>query len=76
MLIKDLKSPYKELAELRRAQYGSERSALGNSFLWLATPEGDEFWRAVDIDCYPVIPLDSLAELAYKEQRELIFKLI
>lgn len=77
MLIKDLKSPYKELAELRRAQKGKvKEKSLRNSFVWGSTPEGHGFWQEVSKGRYPEIPLDSLDELAYRERRELIFKLI
>jgi hypothetical protein len=77
MFIKNLKSPYKELAELRKAQYGkTDKNSVRNSFVWEKTPEGYKFWSDVDRDYYPDIPLDSLDELGYREQKELIFKLI
>jgi hypothetical protein len=77
MLIKDLKSPYKELAELRRFLRGkTNKNLVRDSFVWESTPEGTEFWAKVSRGKYPIIPLDSLAELVYREQRELIFKLI
>lgn len=77
MLIEDLKSPYKELAELRRAKEGKvKEKSLRNSFVWGSTPEGHDFWSDVERGLDPDIPLDSLAELVYREQRELIFKLI
>jgi AAA15 family ATPase/GTPase len=75
MKIKRLKSPYKELAMLRREQFGNtNKSFLTSSFVWCDTPEGDRFWDELDNGHYPDIPLDSLIELNTESQTELIFK--
>jgi hypothetical protein len=59
MKISELKSPYKELAELRK---DSSQELIGY-FSWSDTPEGHYFWRDVDNGKYPPIPAESLKEL-------------
>ena len=62
MVISELKSPYKELAELRRNNRYSIESLI-DAFTWGETPEGYNFWDDVDEGHYPPIPTESLKEL-------------
>lgn len=61
MRISELKSPYKELAELMRVKRKTDE--LIGAFDWGETPEGTSFWRDVDKGEYPPIPAESLKEL-------------
>ena len=71
MKLTDLKSPYRELAEMRHEQkphpYLSEGFAVNNeltqAFLFVDTPEGLDFWNKVRYENYPPIPQSSLDEL-------------
>jgi hypothetical protein len=63
MKISELKSPYKELAELRRSL---EIDILHNAIVWNKTPEGYEFWKSIYNGGHPQIPLESLEELYEK----------
>lgn len=60
MRISELKSPYKELAELRRDK---DDDYLLVAFDWALTLEGGGFWSDVDNGEYPPIPDESLKEL-------------
>ena len=64
-LITQLPSPYKELAEMRRAQQGGEGDYLWEAtcLLWKGTKEGYDFWRSVYHGEFPLIPDASLSEL-------------
>lgn len=65
MKISNLKSPYKELAELRRKQYylDAKEDDLLYAFSWMDVLEGDLFWDEVDNGGQPEIPKESLEEL-------------
>ena len=65
MKISELKSRYRELAELRREQQnpGSEVDDLSDAFLWYKTPENEGWWVAVLEGDYLEIPAESLADL-------------
>jgi hypothetical protein len=65
MRISELKSPYKELAELRRKQDGDdlELDTLCAAFRYTDTTEGGEFWARVAMGECPEIPSESLKEL-------------
>ena len=65
MKISELKSPYRELAELRREQAstGSEVDDLSQAFFWHETPEERLWWDEVLEGNYPEIPAESLKEL-------------
>lgn len=67
MKISELPKKYRELAEMRRAEYETlirfpapNANTLGWTFIWHETPEGDEFWRdchfAKTVDDLPPIP--------------------
>ncbi len=71
MKLTDLKSPYRELAEMRREQKPfeeMERNFLETNYLYLAfvydyTKEGYDFWDDVDSGKRPPIPKSLLDEL-------------
>lgn len=65
MRISELKSPYKELAELRRNN-GDWIESLYSAFTWQCTPEGSVFWCDVIHGKYPPIPDESLKELQFE----------
>ena len=62
MKISELKSPYKELAELRRKNKDSFDNLI-EAFGWEKTPEGHDFWSSVDDGEHPPIPTESLKKL-------------
>jgi len=72
MKLTDLKSPYRELAEMRREQKPfeeMERNFLETNYLYLAfvydyTKEGYNFWECVNYGKSPDIPKSSLDELS------------
>jgi hypothetical protein len=72
MKLTDLKSPYRELAEMRREQKPfeeMERNFLETNYLYLAfvydyTKEGYDFWDDVDSGKRPPIPQSLLDELS------------
>jgi hypothetical protein len=76
MKISELKSPYKELAELRRKQDGDdlELDTLCAAFRYTDTIEGGEFWASVTLGDYPCIPSESLKELKQSNMKDLIGK--
>mgnify|MGYP001262330385 CR=1 FL=1 len=71
MKLTDLKSPYRELAEMRHEQKPfeeMERNFLETNYLYLAfvydyTKEGYDFWECVNYGKSPDIPKSSLDEL-------------
>jgi hypothetical protein len=64
MKISELKSPYKELAEMRRTD--KNQNILSAAFCWNISPEGFEFWRNVNHKVNSEIPTESLEELYEK----------
>jgi hypothetical protein len=79
MKLTDLKSPYRELAEMRHEQKPYiafeanflADNGLQNAFYWQETKEGDDFWVNVQEEKYPTIPQSSLDELkAWQEAKE------
>jgi len=64
MKISELKSPYKELAEMRRTD--KDQNILSAAFCWNKSPEGFEFWRNVNHKVNSEIPTESLEELYEK----------
>ncbi|MEX0595970.1 MAG: hypothetical protein WD512_05660 [Candidatus Paceibacterota bacterium] len=69
MKISELKSPWKELAELRRKEHDSpsKEDDLVGAFGWVETDEGGEFWAEVSLGGYPEIPQEPLKELEAKK---------
>jgi hypothetical protein len=71
MKLTDLKSPYRELAEMRREKnphpYNSEfenTNYLSDAFWWIDAPEPRSFWKSVNDGEQPPIPQSSLDELS------------
>ena len=72
MKLTDLKSPYRELAEMRREKTPhptldiefSKSNLLEDAFDWIKSPEEIVFWDAVDGGEFPDIPQSSHFELA------------
>lgn len=72
MKISELKSPYRELAELRRGDRSLD--GLGSAFNWRDTIEGHFFWKNVNQGECPAIPSESLKELKQIDMKDLIGK--
>jgi len=78
MKLTDLKSPYRELAEMRHEQKPfeeMERNFLETNYLYLAfvydyTKEGYDFWDDVDSGKRPPIPQSLLDELSEWQKKE------
>ena len=65
MKLTDLKSPYRELAEMRREKNYNEQCSDTGYFYWKDTPEGHDFWNGVAyLHKLPTIPQSSLDELS------------
>lgn len=72
MKITDLKSPYRELAEMRHEQKPFEECVvafestgdMAYAFVFYYANEGESFWDGVNQGHYPHIPQTSLDELA------------
>ena len=88
MKIKDLKQPYRALAEMRREQQinselfrkevqytkGFEKdSLLKNAFCWNVAREGSFWWYDLDNGKLPGIPAESLAELKEWQNKKQFF---
>jgi hypothetical protein len=59
MLISELPEPYKALAESRRGKERADTNNLELAFTWKDTPEGFDFWYAIDL----AEPGDELSEI-------------
>lgn len=78
MRIDELKSPYRELAEMRMQKHEGFISAnyrLTTAFDWISTSEGVYFWNEVNQGGNPIIPQSSLYELKGYEAEILQMKL-
>ena len=72
MKLTELKSPYRELAEMRHEKQPYleyvidflKTNDLRNAFDWELTSEGSEFWLYVQLGELPTIPQSSLDELS------------
>lgn len=62
MNLGNLPRPYRMLAEYRREEGGGGDGLCG-AFTWIETPEGYDFWQAVNNGNFPEIPAASIREL-------------
>lgn len=63
MKINELKSPYRELAEMRESKQPSNTCDETFGFAWGNSKEGHDWWWLVWCGEYPEIPQSSLDEL-------------
>lgn len=76
MKIRDLKPPYRQLAEMRRTN--ESEILLTRAFSWPSTPEGTDFWDKVDDGETPEIPKSTLLELEAWLMKEpvIVYKIV